>query len=100
MKIKFKKSAPGFAYFAGEIGDINPEAAAKLVDEGFAIIVPETEGEKNELPADLPCREILFNAGLETVEDIKNVIDTLTEIKGITKKTAEKIAAYVNVISE
>lgn len=100
MKIKFKKPAAGFAYFEGDIADIDSESAAKLVEDGFAIIVPDTEGNENTLPEGLPCREILFNSGLETIEDIENVLDTLTEIKGIGKKSAEQITAFINAISE
>lgn len=98
MKIKFKKSAPGFAYFAGDVADVNPEAAAKLVDDGFAIIVPETEGDDNELPEDLPGRLILFKEGIKTLDDVKKITDSLTEIKGIGKKLAGDIVAYIDNI--
>jgi predicted flap endonuclease-1-like 5' DNA nuclease len=96
MKIKFKKSAPGFAYFTNDIGDIEPESAARLVDEGYAIIVPETEGDDNELPEDLPGRSILYKEGIKTIEDVNKIIDSLTEIKGIGKKLAAEIFEFIN----
>jgi hypothetical protein len=96
MKIKFKKPAVGFAYFDGDIADIAPEAAAKLVDDGFAIIVPPTEGDDNELPDNLPGRFILYKEGFKTLEDVKKIIESLTEIKGIGKKLAAEIVEYLN----
>jgi hypothetical protein len=95
MKIKFKKPAQGFAYFEGDVADISPEAAAKLVDDGFAIIVPETEGDDNELPEDLPGRLILFKEGIKTLDDVRKITESLTEIKGIGKKLAAEIVAYI-----
>jgi len=95
MKIVFKKSAPGFAYFERDKADLPAEVAAKLVDDGFAIIVPETEGDDNELPEDLPGRLILFKEGIKTLDDVKKITDSLTEIKGIGKKLASEIVAYI-----
>ena len=95
MKIKFKKPAQGFAYFEGDVADLAPEVAAKLVDDGFAIIVPETEGDDNELPEDLPGRLILFKEGIKTLDDVRKITESLTEIKGIGKKLAAEIVAYI-----
>lgn len=95
MKIKFKKSAPGFAYFEGDIAPLNPELAAKLVDEGYAIIIPDTEGDDNELPEDLPGRLILFKEGIKTLEDVRKIAESLTDIKGIGKKLAAEITEYI-----
>jgi hypothetical protein len=95
MKIKFKKPAQGFAYFEGDKADLAPEVAAKLVDDGFAILIPPTEGDDNELPEDLPGRLILYKEGIKTLDDVREITESLTEIKGITKKLASEIVAYI-----
>jgi len=97
MKIKFKKPAFGFAYFEGDIADLHPESAARLVDDGFAIIVPATEGDDNELPDELPGRLILYKEGIKTLEDVRKIAESLTNIKGIGKKLAAEITEYINV---
>lgn len=96
MKIKFLKPVAGMAYFEGNIAEINDAKAAKLVNAGWAIMIPDTEGPVNKLPVDIPAREILFENGLETIKDVKNAIDVLIDIDGIGKKTAEKIKLFVN----
>ena len=96
MKIKFLRPVAGFAYFENDITDALPdEKAAGLVAKGYAILIPETEGEQNKLPDDLPGREQLYDGGLETIEDVKNALPTITDIKGIGKKTAEAIKKYL-----
>ena len=97
MKIKFRHPVTGLAYFAGDITDsLADEKAADLVAKGHAILIPETEGEENNLPTDLPGREQLFDGGLETIADVKNALPTLTDIKGIGKQTAAAIKKYLN----
>lgn len=83
------------AYFENDVADLPNEKAAGLVNKGWAIMVPDTEGEENNLPEDLPAREVLFDNGLETIDDIKNAIDTLTDIKGIGKKTVQQIKKFI-----
>ena len=96
MKIKFLRPVAGFAYFEGDITDALPdEKAAKLVADGFAILIPDTEGPVNKLPDDLPFREILFENGIETIADLKNTIETITDFKGIGKKSAATIKKYL-----
>lgn|SRR5690554_2511768 len=98
MKIKFLRPVQGLAYFEGDVAELPDPRAARLVNSGWAVIIPETEGENqvNKLPDDIPARELLFNNGLETVEDVKNAIDVLTDFDGIGKRTAEKIKLFVN----
>ena len=92
MKIKFLRPVAGFAYFENDVTDSLPEEkAAKLVSQGYAIMIPETEGNKNTLPEDLPAREILFTEGLETLDDVSNAMPTITGFNGIGKKTATAI---------
>lgn len=97
MKIKFLRPVCGFAYFENDITDALPdERAGWLVANGYAILIPDTEGIVNTLPATLPAREILFNNGLETVADVRNAASVLTDFDGITKTTAKKITDWLN----
>jgi hypothetical protein len=99
MKIKFLKPVQGFAYFENEIAaDLSDDAAATLILQGFAIIIPDTEGNENNLPEDLPAREILFNEGLETIEDVLNALPTIGDISGVSKKDAKKLLTYFSTI--
>ena len=83
------------AYFGGEIADLNPKICAEWIESGHMFIIPATEGDDNELPEDLPGRHILYKEGIKTLDDVKKITDSLTEIKGIGKKLASEIVAYV-----
>lgn len=96
MKIKFKKPAPGYAYFENDSADLTPEQSSWLVSEGYAILIPKTEGDDNELPDDLPGRTILYNSGIKTIEDVQKITGSLTELKGVGKKLAAEIIAYIS----
>jgi hypothetical protein len=95
MKVKVNKPVPGMAYFGGEIADLDPKECAQWLASGHMIVIPETEGDENSLPDDLPGREILWKEGFRTLNEIKKVKETLTEIKGIGKKTASDILVYI-----
>lgn len=95
MLVKIIKPIPGLGYFGNEVAELDTELAATWIERGYMILVPEVEGEINELPAELPCRDALFDAGLKTVADIINAGDEIREIKGIGKKTAEEIKLLV-----
>jgi hypothetical protein len=96
MKIKFLRPVQGMAYWENDVAEIPDAKAANLVNRGFAVIIPETEGPVNKLPHDLPAREILFENGMETIDDIKKAIDVLVDFNGIGKATARKIKTYIN----
>ena len=100
MKIKFIHPVPGMAYFAGDIAEIDEQRGAKLIAQGSAFMIPETEGTPNNLPQDIPAREILFENGLENMVDVKNALETLTDLNGIGKATAKKIIAFVKEYNE
>ena len=40
MKIKFLKAHPKFAYFDGDVADLEPEYVQELVESGCAILFP------------------------------------------------------------
>lgn len=95
MKIKFLRPVQGMAYFEGDVAEVPNERASRLVNNGWAVMLPETEGTANNLPEEMPARELLFENGLESVEDVRAAIDTLSDIKGIGKKTVEQIKTFV-----
>jgi hypothetical protein len=96
MKIKFLRPVQGMAYWEDDVADIPDVKASRLVNSGFAIMIPETEGPVNKLPDNLPAREILFDNGLETIQDVQNAIDVLTDFDGIGKATAKKIKTFID----
>ena len=96
MKIKFLRPVQGMAYFEGDVAEINDARAAALVNGGAAVIIPDTEGTCNNLPVDIPAREILFNNGLENIDDVRKAVNVLIDFDGINRTTAKKIKAYIN----
>ena len=95
MKVKINKPIQGFSYFGGEVADLSSKICAPYVKSGQMVIIPETDDDTNNLPEDLPGRLILAKAGLETVEDVLKVKETLQDIKGIGKMLASEIAKYL-----
>lgn len=95
LKIKFKKSHPDYAYFAGDPAELPSDAVEALVESGHVILFPgEPEKAINPLPADLPCRDILFDNGFKTVEEITAAGESILQIKGIGKKSFGDIIAF------
>ena len=98
LKIKWLKRNIKWAYWPGDIADIKADQVEELVASGHVILFPGVdEKEENPLPEDLPCRDLLFENGFDTLEKIKSAGESLTEIKGIGKKSFEDIAAYLSV---
>lgn len=95
-KIKFLKSHHEFAYFAGDIAQVDDDKAAELLNRGYAIILPEDGGDDivNTLPEDLPGRVALFAAGFETPEAVKEAGDSILDVEGVGKGTLKQIEAY------
>lgn len=84
------------AYFPGDIAEINESHAAKLVNSGSVIVIPEPEGPVNELPKKLPMRDKIFSAGFETIDDIKAIAEKLETELEITPKQADAIRKFLN----
>lgn len=96
IRVKFLKGHPEYAYFKGDVGSLSPEAATALQNSGHVIVIPETEGENNPLPEDLPARSILFETGIESLDKIKETSDeALLDIDGVGKGTLKKIREYL-----
>ncbi len=86
-------------YFGGEIADLEAKICATWIESGHMIAIPETEGDENTLPDDLPAREILYKEGIKTLEDVKKVKETLVDFKGIGSKTASDIIKYIESLT-
>ena len=101
IKVKWLKAHWDYAYFAGEIGKITSDRAAKLMEQGFILPLPDddplkepTEQKVNTLPSDMPGRTLLFDVGYDTLEKVREAGDTLLD-DGISKTTYRNIKKYL-----
>lgn len=96
IKVKFLKAHPEFAYSKGDIGSVTEDNAARLLNSGHIILLPEDsdEGVNNTLPEDFPARDILFAEGFDTAEKVKEAGVSITDVSGIGKGTYKQIVAY------
>lgn len=98
---KILKPIPGYAYFGGELVTALPDGeASRLLNEGYLIVLPETEGENDftiELPEEMPYREMLRRNGYVSLTDLPATPQELTAaVKEITAKRAASIYEYLN----
>lgn len=97
MKIEFVKSAAGigFAYSQGMQLDCGKPFGKEMVELGYAV---ELEEGSSNLPEDLPMREVLIAAGIDSIEALKEIAspEKLEALKGIGKKSAENIIKYLD----
>lgn len=98
MKVKIIKPVQGLGYFANDVAELPEDTALKIVESGFGALIPNTEGKEgeddNNLPEDLPMRDLLFKQGYNSVETILKNEKTLVDVPGIGKKTADKIVEF------
>jgi hypothetical protein len=97
INVIWLKSHPLYAYNKDDKGIIDAEKAPALMASGYILPVPDTESEivkVNPLPADLPGRTILFDAGFDNIQKIKDAGDSLLDA-GISKTTLSKVKKYV-----
>lgn len=99
MIIEFVKSPTGaynLAYFEGDRVDMPDHQALELIETGYAKKVTPVlpKEEKMDLPADLPMRKIILEAGIKTMSELK-AYDELSDIPGIGMRSAKKIANYL-----
>lgn len=101
QKVKFRKSHPDFAYFANDIACLSSDHVAKLVNEGFVIILPndEEDEEENPLPKNLPARNVLFSAGYKDVKKIRESGDSILDA-GISMPTLKKVKKFLEEYKE
>lgn len=104
IRVKFLKSHPSYGYFAGDMGEVSPEAAQVLLKGGYILPLPGEEEVKapadnapvNTLPEDLPGRDKLFAAGYTKIEDVKDAGDSILDVQGISNAMLKKITKYLS----
>ena len=96
MLVKINKPLKGYGYFGGEPAELPDDVAAKFINSGAAIMIQKTEGgeDDNTLPEDLPMRDLLYENGYESVEQILDAKETLTDVKGIGNASACRIIEF------
>lgn len=86
------------AYFAGSKADLPADKADELEKAGYVEKILDVSGVvESDLPDDLPARGILINAGFNTINKVLAASESLLDIKGIGKATANHI---INMLSE
>lgn len=88
-KVYIVKAKKGYSYHAGKVYDIPVEQAQELKVGNYARSPQET------LPKDIPHREDLIKAGIETIKAVK-ANDDLTKVKNIGKAGAAEITEYLS----
>lgn len=95
MNVKVKWIKPpariGFAYFMHDECMMEKKQADELAEAGYLMILSDD----SMLPADIPAREALTAAGINSMEQLAGITD-FTEIAGINKATAKKITLYLS----
>jgi len=98
LNIKWLKPHQKYAYFEGDISELEADQVAELTESGHVIYFPGVVAkEENPLPEDLPCRELLFENGFISIDQIRSTGESLKDIKGIANKTFAAITAYLSV---
>lgn len=97
--VTFIKPHFQYAYFAGDTGKVFESQLESLMDGGFVKYYPgdDGEGHDNPLPEDLEARELLFKNGITKLSQIKELGESLTEIKGIGKATLKAILQHAAI---
>lgn len=87
VKKYFTQKPPGTAYFKGRVHEVPEDMAKELDKQGYCRDATQT------LPEDLPGRDAFLKAGIESVDEIKDLEDP-TEINGIGDATAEELVEW------
>jgi hypothetical protein len=96
VKVKWVKAHWDYAISAGDVGIVDALRAPQLLEKGFIIPIPDAEDVKdNPLPEDFPARSVLFNAGFDNLDKIREAGDSLLDA-GISNTTLKKVKAYLN----
>ena len=98
VKVYWVKAHWGYSYSGGDTGIVLASKAPELLEKGFIIPIPDEEEKPQEkvnpLPSDLPGRTILFDAGYETIDQIRAAGDSLLDA-GISNTTLRKVKNYL-----
>ncbi|OAV76237.1 hypothetical protein Barb7_00092 [Bacteroidales bacterium Barb7] len=98
MYIEFIKPAPGYAYFKGDKADIAYDRANELITSGFVKKLDELKPVESDLPVSIPFRSVLIKEGLRTIEQVIAAKETISEIKGISKKSTDEILNFLKTL--
>lgn len=88
IKIQFLAIPPKSAYFAGRTYEVPERMAKSYIAQGFAVHTAKP------LPADFPYRDRLIEAGLDTIEAVRDEQE-LTSINRIGKKAETEIIDFL-----
>lgn len=100
MLVEFKRPAASYAYFCGDVAELDDKAAKKLINSGHCVPHIDSSQLKSELPEDFPLREVLLKAGFIKMSQMLEMKGSLDDIPGIGKASAAKIAEYIDNIPE
>ena len=100
MKIQFVKSTCGigYAYLEGAKLDSSKAIGKEFIELGYAIELSDDEA--SDLPDDLPMRKQIVDAGITTLEALKEIAtpEALEALKGIGEKSAKAIIDYLETL--
>lgn len=85
------KAPAGYGYHAGLTEKVPKEMAEKFVEQGYA------RATKPSLPADIPERKALLEAGIETIESVieKHQEDAFESVKGVGEQKARQLETWL-----
>lgn len=107
IKVKFRKPHPRFGYFAGDLGEIDTDNAAKLLKSGHIIVLPDDEGDDEDkgnagsLPEDIPSRKKLLAMGCDNLEKISLLLEGgKLKDEGFNPSEIGKLKKYFAALAE
>jgi len=95
-KVVWLKPNSEYGFKTGQKSEMKSSNAEKLAGEGFVKILPEDYDEKtNTLPDDFPERNIFFQKGFTTVEEIEALDPAELFELGIKSDTQLELRTYL-----
>ena len=96
IAVRFIKAHSKYAYFADDKGKVFESDLPQLINGGYVAHFPGDDGEGNEnpLPEDLEGRAVLFENGIKTVAEAKELGKAVQEFNSIGPATYKAIQAY------
>ncbi|HNY52938.1 MAG TPA: hypothetical protein PK727_04650 [Bacteroidales bacterium] len=95
IKVFWLKSHPDFSYFPKQTGVVQSEKFDSLFSGGYITPLPDVKDKaENPLPADLPGRDILFEAGYDSIEKVMRAGNSIADLD-LSGATVTKIKKYL-----
>ncbi|QZE15357.1 hypothetical protein K4L44_05860 [Halosquirtibacter laminarini] len=96
MKVEIIRCHPFYSYFVGDKVELGEPVAQTFITGKYAMpIVSSTQSEENQLHEDLPYRELLFENGYTSLDEIEKAGESLIEVNGIGNKAMEKVLHFI-----